>query len=66
MVNHPNRSKRTKVVRLTHDEVITLLSCIRIAAEDGSIYGGQQPGDGEWEATSAELDAIEAKLKAAR
>ena len=64
MANHPNRSGIT--VRLTAEERDTILHCIRIAAEDGSIYptemtdAAQKRSD---EKTRAHLERIEAKLR---
>jgi hypothetical protein len=62
MVNHPNRSKKTRTIRFTQTEIITIKRALTIASEDGSIYGGSEPGDGEYEAQDAEIDTILRKL----
>ena len=65
MINHPNRNKRTKTIRLTDEEIFIIKHALRIASEDGSIYGDSVPGDDEFEETNARIDSVERKLREA-
>jgi hypothetical protein len=56
--------KRTNAVRLTDNEAALILRALRIACEDGSIYGAAE--DEEIGRILAAVEVLEAKIRARR
>jgi len=54
-------TETTKTVRLTREERFLILDALRIASEDGPIYGGAE-ADEEYAKINDEIEVIKAKL----
>lgn len=57
----------TKIVavNLTLEQLVLIRMCITIAVEDGSIFGGDEPGDPGWNERQALIDDVDRKLQKA-
>ena len=59
---HAARCTQPRSIYLTQEQRTMLRSCVRIAAEDESVFAGWLPGDAEYSRLQRVLDELSFKL----